>query len=106
MMEKSSCHESDQIVKESFKQMKRYIRVRSQPGDRFIEFDFAIDQPELFVELIMPRSVFEIFCLEQSVIEMSEEQIAIIDAESAKWRYGEDTLMARNHSRKKNSQLG
>lgn len=79
--------------------MKKYIRVRSKPGAPFIEFDFAIDEPELFVELIMPPTAFKLFCEAQSVIEMSTDQIATVDREIAKWRYGEDTLMSRNHNR-------
>ena len=83
---------------ETYGQRTKFIRVRSQPGDRFVEFDFAIGSPELFVELIMPPHVFEKFCAEQSVVEMTEEQIAIVDAQTEKWRYGEETLMSKNHN--------
>ena len=32
----------------------KYVRVRSESDARFVEFDFAINDPSLFVELIMP----------------------------------------------------
>ncbi|MBM96530.1 MAG: phenol hydroxylase [Oceanospirillaceae bacterium] len=77
----------------------RYIRVRSEPDARFVEFDFAIGDPSLFVELIMPPTVFEEFCRKNQVVEMTPEQIRIVDADLDKWRYGEETLMSANHSR-------
>lgn len=76
---------------------QRFIRVRSPEGARFVEFDFAIGDPSLFVELIMPPAVFDAFCKANKVVEMTPEQIQIIDADMDKWRYGQDTLMAGNH---------
>ncbi|GGB87333.1 hypothetical protein GCM10011352_11580 [Marinobacterium zhoushanense] len=77
----------------------KYVRVRSEPGARFIEFDFAIGDPSLFVELVLPRAAFDKFCEINAVEHMSAEQIAAVDSEMAKWRYGEETLMASNHAR-------
>lgn len=69
----------------------KYIRVRSEPNARFVEFDFAINDPSLFVELIMPQSCFEEFCKRNQVVHMSEEQSQKNDQEAAKWRYGTET---------------
>lgn len=77
--------------------LTKFIRVRSGPKSRFVEFDFAIGDPSLFVELVMPQKAFEHFCAVNDVVHMSEEQMRAVDAEMEKWRYGEDTLMARNH---------
>ncbi|AZT82481.1 phenol hydroxylase [Marinobacter sp. NP-4(2019)] len=73
----------------SFDDMPRYIRVRSGPEDRFVEFDFAIGYPELFVELVLPRNAFEIFCRHNKVIHMDSDMIREIDADMIKWRFGE-----------------
>ncbi|MEQ9545684.1 MAG: phenol hydroxylase subunit [Marinobacter sp.] len=73
----------------SFDEMPRYIRVRSGPEDRFVEFDFAIGYPELFVELVLPRHAFEIFCRHNKVIHMDSDMIREIDADMIKWRFGE-----------------
>lgn len=78
--------------------LTKYIRVRSAEGARFVEFDFAIGDPALFVELVMPPAVFADFCRRNRVVHMSEAQMAAIDSELDKWRYGEDTLMSHNHS--------
>ncbi|WP_261832967.1 phenol hydroxylase subunit [Amphritea atlantica] len=76
----------------------KYIRVRSDKNARFVEFDFAIGDPSLFVELIMPQGAFKHFCTTNDVVFMTREQQENVDAEMEKWRYGEDTLMANNHS--------
>ena len=86
-------------AKNSFRDLTKYIRVRSKPDARFVEFDFAIGEPSLFVELIMPPTAFTAFCTKNAVIHMNDEQMASVDAELEKWRYGEDTLMSHNRNR-------
>ncbi|MBE9396593.1 phenol hydroxylase [Pontibacterium sp. N1Y112] len=83
--------------KPTFERLTKYVRVRSPQGARFVEFDFAIGDPSLFVELIMPQGAYEHFCDVNDVIHMTDEQMAAVDAEMEKWRYGEDTLMSHNH---------
>ena len=75
----------------------KYIRIRSEPGARFVEFDFAINDPTLYVELIMPPQSFADFCRHNEVVEMSAAQMAQNDAEAEKWRYGDNTLVGRLH---------
>ncbi|ANG62852.1 phenol hydroxylase [Marinobacterium aestuarii] len=94
---------------DTFNRMTKYVRVRSQPGDRFVEFDFAIGDPTLFVELVMPVTAFERFCRAQGAVAMTAAQTAEVDAQMEKWRYGEGTLMAQNQNRSannNNSELG
>lgn len=73
----------------TFDQLTRYIRVRSDPSDKFIEFDFAIGHPELFVELILPRAAFDEFCRCNNVVHMDSDTIRQIDEDMIKWRFGE-----------------
>lgn len=77
-------------------QVTNYVRIKKVVRDRFIEFDFSINDPELFVELILPCDAFKTFCQVNNVIELSENQGALIDVQMKKWRYGEDTLAANN----------
>ncbi len=72
-------------------ELVKYVRIRSQPGARFVEFDFAINDPSLFVELIMPPSCFAEFCERNQVVHMTDTQAASNDTEAAKWRYGTDS---------------
>ncbi len=68
----------------------RYVRVRRVIDDKFIEFDFAIGDPSLYVELVLPKSAFEVFCRDNEVEMMTQEQAEAVDADMAKWRYGEE----------------
>ncbi|KEA65358.1 Phenol hydroxylase, assembly protein DmpK [Marinobacterium lacunae] len=85
--------------RDAFDPRIKYIRVRSEPDARFVEFDFAIGDPSLFVELVLPHGAFKKFCEINAVVHMTLEQIAAVDSEMQKWRYGEETLMATNHAR-------
>jgi len=76
--------------------MKKYVRVKNIIRDKFVEFDFAIQEPVLFVELILPVEAYKVFCETNQVIEMTEAQCREVDEEMEKWRYGKDTLSARN----------
>lgn len=99
MSHSQSDQDQQSISRDYIRDLTKYIRVRSQPGARFVEFDFAIGEPSLFVELVMPPAVFEEFCTNNNVVHMSVEQMASVDKELEKWRYGEDTLMSRNRDR-------
>lgn len=83
----------------SFDRLAKLVRVRSPENARFVEFDFAIGDPRLFVELILPKAAFELFCKNNKVQLMTVEQAKLVDGEFDKWRYGEETLMANNHDR-------
>jgi len=70
--------------------LTRYARIRRVVDDKFIEFDFAIGDPSLYVELVLPRDAFDIFCRHNKVVMMTDEQAQAVDADMAKWRYGEE----------------
>ncbi|NQD93044.1 phenol hydroxylase [Pseudomonas sp. CrR25] len=72
----------------SFDQLPRYVRVRSAPHAAFVEFDFAIGYPDLFVELVLPPDAFARFCTQNQVQHMDEAMAASVDADMEKWRYG------------------
>ncbi len=90
---------NDQAAQSDFDNLVKFVRVRSQANARFVEFDFAIGDPKLFIELVLPQRAFEAFCTTNQVVHMTEEEGQIVDAEFDKWRYGEETLMAKNHDR-------
>jgi hypothetical protein len=45
--------------------------------------------PSLYVELVLPKGAFDIFCERNGVVFMSEEEAAAVDADMEKWRYGD-----------------
>ena len=46
---------------------KKYVRVTELRGDGFVEFEFAVGEPELFVEMILPPTAFDEFCAMNAV---------------------------------------
>lgn len=51
-----------------FDATRRYVRVCERRADGFIEFEFAIGDPALCVELMLPEPAFHEFCLANEVI--------------------------------------
>lgn len=51
----------------AFDTSRRFVRVNKLRDDGFVEFDFAIGEPELFVEMLLPKPAFTDFCLMYSV---------------------------------------
>lgn len=51
-----------------FDATKRYVRVCEQRPDGFVEFEFAIGDPALCVELMLPEAAFRDFCLSNEAV--------------------------------------
>lgn len=69
-----------------------FVRVTGTRDARFVEFEFAIGDPELSVELVMPFEHFRAFCAANEVTHLTAEEGARLDFERMKWRYGEPGL--------------
>lgn len=46
---------------------QKFVRVLETRPNGMVEFEFAIGEPEIFVELIMPKAAFEEFCKSNAV---------------------------------------
>ncbi|MCC5857320.1 MAG: phenol hydroxylase [Ectothiorhodospiraceae bacterium] len=67
---------------------QRFVRVTAERDDGFVEFDFSLGDPDLYVELILPRPAFDAFCKNNAVQFLSDEEARALDADRAKWREG------------------
>ncbi len=76
------------VKKRNFDKQKRFVRVRNKVRG-FVEFDFAIGDPSIYIELILPSAAFEEFCKKNRAEHMTEDQAAAVDRDMRKWRYGE-----------------
>lgn len=76
------------------------VRVKRLINNKFVEFDFALEDPTLYVELVLPVKAFEEFCQKNQVSHMSSEQALYVDQDMEKWRYG-----CASESRKSNPLL-
>ena len=65
-----------------------WVRVTQRRADGFVEFDFAIGEPELAVDLILPQAAFDEFCALHQVRLIDARQAAALAAEQARWRTG------------------
>lgn len=46
---------------------RRFVRLSGERPNGFVEFEFAIGEPEIFVEMILPREAFTEFCVANRV---------------------------------------
>lgn len=67
----------------------RYVRVTGEMRGGFVEFQFAIGDPTLYLEMILPHAAFAEFCATNQVVHLNAEQGRMVDADRAKWRGGE-----------------
>jgi phenol hydroxylase P0 protein len=52
---------------------RKFVRVTELRSDGFVEFEFAIGEPELFVEMILPPAAFDEFCAMNAVTFINEK---------------------------------
>jgi phenol hydroxylase P0 protein len=50
-----------------FNVTQKYVRIIETRQDGMVGFEFAIGEPELFVELMMPEAAFQQFCATNNV---------------------------------------
>lgn len=65
---------------------RRYVRFRQRRDDGFVEFDFAIGDPGLSVELVMALPDYESFCTANHVVNLTHDEGEALDLEQLKWR--------------------
>lgn len=68
---------------------QNYVRITGVRDNKFTEFEFSIDDPKLFVELILPFDQFKEFCDRNNVKHLSIEQCAEVEFDQLKWRNGD-----------------
>ena len=67
----------------------KYVRVTGIRDDKFIEFDFSIDDPEIFVELVLPTDMFQTFCTNNNVKILDAENDTQAEYDRMLWRIGD-----------------
>jgi phenol hydroxylase P0 protein len=68
--------------------LKKYVQVLNTRDDGFVEFYFAIDDPSVYAELLLPYKEFIKFCSTNRVNFFTVEQEKIIENELLQWKYG------------------
>lgn len=70
---------------------RRFVRVTGTRGQDFVEFDFAIGEPELFVEMILGPQAFAEFCTANQVEILPPRTDADTDTSDWDWRLADAT---------------
>lgn len=65
---------------------RKYVRLIERRPDGFIEFEFAIGEPDLFAEMLLPAEAFKAFCEANEVIHLGPRE-ASDAAENADWNW-------------------
>lgn len=65
---------------------KKYVRVTAVKNNKYVEFDFAINHQEFFVELVLPLDMFDTFCKKNNVIFLEPEEESESEVEKLVWR--------------------
>ncbi len=68
-----------------FDPSKRFVWLKQVRPDGFIEFEFAIGEPGLSVDMILPAEAYREFCRLNQVIDITPLQAADIEQERARW---------------------
>jgi phenol hydroxylase P0 protein len=70
---------------------RRFVRVTGERAQGFVEFDFAIGEPELFIELILDHAAFDDFCRHNQVEILPSPGRAAGAADDWDWRLADAT---------------
>jgi len=75
----------------NFDPEKKFVRVVELREDGFIEFDFAVGEPEIFVEMILPAAAFDDFCASQRVTFLDAGGQLKVGTDDWNWRLRDAT---------------
>lgn len=70
----------------AFDPSRKFVRVAELRPDGFVEFDFAVGEPEIFVEMILPATAFDEFCALNKVTFLDERAQLKVGPEDMDWR--------------------
>lgn len=81
----------------SFDPAKTFVRVVNVRDDGFLEIEFAVGEPDLFVEMILPQSAFQEFCAENRATLLGAPEAAPGEAKDWEWRLRDATYKRLGH---------
>ena len=65
---------------------KKFVRIAELRSDGFVDFEFALGEPELFVEMLLPAAAFDDFCALNKVTFLNEATQVKVGNEEWNWR--------------------
>jgi phenol/toluene 2-monooxygenase (NADH) P0/A0 len=72
-----------------FDNEQRYVRVTKIDNRGYVEFQFSVGDPNLYLEMTLPRAAFDEFFAREQAIHLTDEQASAVDETEKKWRFGD-----------------
>jgi phenol hydroxylase P0 protein len=72
--------------------LTRFVRVTNPDHRGFVEFNFSIGDPAIYLEMILDQRAFENFCKEQNAVFLTAQQAKAVDRLDARWQFGETEI--------------
>ena len=66
---------------------RKYVRLVERREDGFVEFEFAIGEPDLYAEMLLPSDAYEAFCQANNVIFLEPRNDAAAEGEAGDWNW-------------------
>ena len=63
----------------------KFVRIIELHANGLVEFEFAVGEPELFVELLMAQAPFDEFCVMHGVTPTQGRLVATQSSEEQEW---------------------
>jgi phenol hydroxylase P0 protein len=71
------------MAESSFDITRKFVRVQRIRANGLVEFDFAVGDSDVSVELVMPKAAFDEFCANNKVEFMTDVLAKPVDADAA-----------------------
>lgn len=65
---------------------QKFVRLIERRPDGFVEFEFAIGDPDLFAEMLLPSDAYTAFCQANDVIQLGPREESTGE-ESSDWNW-------------------
>jgi phenol/toluene 2-monooxygenase (NADH) P0/A0 len=69
---------------------RHFVRVTRADHHGFTEFQYAIGDPNLYLEMTLPPAAFAEFCARHAVTHLTPAQAASVDAAAGRWHTGDE----------------
>ncbi|NMG64732.1 phenol hydroxylase [Azoarcus indigens] len=66
---------------------RKFVRLIERRADGLVEFEFAIGEPELCAELLLPEAAFQAFCQRNAVTELPARAPVEAGEAAADWNW-------------------
>ena len=79
--------------------LRHFVHITSEAREGLVEFNFSINDPELFLEMILPKNAFDEFCKINDVTFLSPDEVKAVEQQQKIWRDGEVSDISLLHDK-------